>query len=197
MDFLTILQSFLEPFSLHPYIFIFIGLFFFGETVFFPSLYLAFRGTFDTSVIIGLMISAALLSDLVWYALGRSLARTTVIRIIGSRASRVMEGIASFFIVHRLKTLYISKFVYGTRTVVQVMSGMYKTPFWRYLFVNILGTASLALCILLLAYATNMTLQTFTGMVHVLEVSFLIFVVVVVLIHLCIRHVVLRHWLKP
>ncbi len=196
MEFFAALQNVLAPLSLHPYIFIFIGLFFFGETVFFPSLYLAFRGTLDIPVVIGLMIGATIASDLVWYAIGRSLPKTTAIRLMGGRAARVMESISVFFGTHRLKTLYGSKFVYGTRTVVQIMSGMHKTPFWKYVSVNILGTASLALLILVLAYITNSTLAALTDTVHALEIGFLILIAIVALIHIFIRQAISRQWFR-
>jgi membrane protein DedA with SNARE-associated domain len=196
MDTLVFLQDLLSPLSLHPYVFIFIGLFFFGETVFFPALYFAFRGTLDVSVIIGLMIGATMLSDLVWYMLGRHLPRTTSVRLMGGRAARVMESTSAFFMSHRLKALYFSKFVYGTRTVMQVLSGMYKTPFWRYTAVNVLGTASLAAVILTLAYITNSTLAAMTDAVHTLEIGFLILIVIFVCIYAFIRQALQRQWFQ-
>ncbi|MBP9771588.1 MAG: DedA family protein [Candidatus Pacebacteria bacterium] len=196
MDFFASLQAILAPLSLHPYVFIFIGLFFFGETVFFPALYLAFRGTLEVHVVIVLMIGATLLSDLVWYAIGRSLPRTTAVRLMGGRAAHVMESISLFFSTHRLSTLYISKFVYGTRTVVQVMSGMYKTPFWKYMLVNILGTTSLAAFILILAYITSSTLVALTDTVHALEIGFLILIVLIAAVHFFIRHAIARQWFR-
>jgi membrane protein DedA with SNARE-associated domain len=196
MEMLAFLQELLAPLSLHPYVFIFIGLFFFGETVFFPALYLAFRGTLEVPVVIILMVSATLISDLVWYIIGRALPRTTAIRIMGGRAAHIMESTHAFFDAHQLKALYLSKFVYGTRTVMQVLSGMHKTSFWKYMLVNILGTVSLAAVILTLAYLTNSTLAALTDTVHALEIGFLILIVILACVFTFIRQAMQRKWFR-
>ncbi len=196
MDMLWILHGVLAPLELHPYVFIFIGLFFFGETVFFPALYLAFRGTLTVSIVIELMIGASILSDLVWYMIGRLTPNTTAIRLMGHRGARIMERIAPFFTTHRLKTLYLSKFVYGTRTVAQVLSGMYNVSFGEYMIVNVLGTTSLAMVTLALAYLTNSTLDALTNAVHTLEIGFLILLVLLACIYGFIRHKLLNQWFR-
>ncbi len=196
METYTLLQDLLAPLSLHPYVFIFIGMFFFGETVFFPALYLAFRGTLEVAIIIELMIAAALLSDLIWYLIGRFAPRPTATRMMGGRAALVMEKLSAFFAKHRLRTLYFSKFVYGTRTVVQVLSGIYKTPFPQYMIINILGTASLAAVILTLAYLTNSTLDALTDAVHTLEIGFAIMLVVLACVYLFIHQKIVRTWFQ-
>lgn len=196
MEIYAFLQDLLSPLSLHPYVFIFIGLFFFGETVFFPALYVAFRGVLPVSAVIELMVAAAVLSDLVWYVIGRSVQRTTIVRFMGGRAARVMEQISAFFIGNRLKTLYLSKFAYGTRTVVQVLSGMYRTPFVKYMVVNILGIVSLAAAILILAYVTNSTLNALTETVHALEIGFLVLILIFAGGYAFIRKVILRKWFQ-
>ncbi len=196
MESLAFLQGLLAPLSLHPYVFIFIGMFFLGESVFFPALYLAFRGTLHVATVIELMVAAAMLSDLVWYTIGRAMPRTTTIRLMGGRAAGIMEHIASFFMTHRLKTLFLSKFVYGTRTVVQVLSGMYKTPFVPYMIVNILGIISLAAAILTLAYITNSTLAALTTTVHSLEIGFLVLIAILACVFIFIRHAILRKWFQ-
>ena len=196
MESLEMLQQLFAPLSLHPYVFIFIGLFFFGETIFFPALYLAFRGTLDVSAVIMLMIAATVFSDLVWYMIGRLVPKTTAVRLMGGRAARVMESVSSFFVLHQLKALYLSKFVYGTRTVMQVLSGMHKTPFWKYILVNVFGIASLAGLILVLAYITNSTLSALTDAVHALEIGFLVLILIISCVYLFIRQVIQRQWFR-
>lgn len=196
MEFIASLQELLAPLQLHPYLFIFIGLFFFGETVFFPALYLAFKGNLEVAAIIELMIAATLLSDLVWYLIGRLTPRTRAVRLMGERAARVMERISASFATHRLKTLYLSKFVYGTRTVVQVLSGIHKTPFPQYMIVNALGTMSLAAVILVLAYLTNSTLEALTDAVHTLEIGFLVLIAILACIYAFIRQKMQRQWFQ-
>jgi membrane protein DedA with SNARE-associated domain len=196
METYAFLENLLAPLSLHPYVFIFIGMFFFGETVFFPALYLAFRGTLSVSSVIELMIAATILSDLVWYVIGRSMPKTRAVRLMGHRAARVMEKISEFFMMHRLRVLYLSKFVYGTRTVVQVLSGMYKTPFVPYMIVNMLGVVSIATVILVLAYITNSTLDALTDTVHTLEIGFLVLIAILACVYIFIRRVIVRKWFQ-
>jgi membrane protein DedA with SNARE-associated domain len=196
MESIPALHSLLGVLSLHPYVFIFIGLFFFGETVFLPSLYLGFKGTLSVPIVIALMITASLLSDLVWYTIGRWFPKETVVRRLGERSARHMEQLSSFFDAHRLKTLFLSKFVYGTRTIVQVLSGMHRTPFWEYMLVNMLGTGALAGATLALAYLTNSTLQALTHTVHRLEIGFLILVGILACVFFFIRQMTIREWFR-
>ena len=196
METFAFLQDLFAPLSLHPYVFIFIGMFFFGETVFFPALYLAFRGTLEVPAVIMLMIAATILADSVWYLIGRFLPRERAMGMMRPRARHVAEKLTGFFSTHRLKTLYLSKFVYGTRTVVQVLSGMYKTPFVPYMIVNVLGIISLAAVILTLAYLTNSTLEALTGAVHTLEIGFLVFLVILASVFIFIHQKVVRTWFQ-
>ena len=196
METYAFLEALLAPLSLHPYVAIFIGMFFFGETVFFPALYLAFKGTLEVSMVIGLMIAATILADLAWYIIGRYLPKDKAMRMMRPRAQKVAEKLSGFFAAHRLRTLYLSKFVYGTRTVVQVLSGIHKTPFLGYMIVNILGTASLAAAILTLAYLTNSTLEALTSAVHTLEIGFLIFLLLLASIFVFIHQKIVRTWFQ-
>jgi membrane protein DedA with SNARE-associated domain len=107
-----------------------------------------------------------------------------------------MESTATFFETNRFKALYLSKFVYGTRTVMQVLSGMQKTPFWKYMGVNILGTSSLAALILTLAYLTNSTLDALTDTVHALEIGFLVLIILLACIYWFIRTSIKRQWFR-
>lgn len=191
-----ILQTIEPVLSGNPYFFLFIGFFFFGESVFLPALYLALFGPLNVSIIVTLMITAALLSDVIWYTLGRFIPRERLRKMIGQRLSTAMDSVEEVFQDNRLKILFVSKFVYGTRTVVQILSGAFRTRFISYFLVNIIGTVALIGGIVGIALATHTTVETFTRSVDHIKMTFLVFVLAVVALHILIKRYLAPRWFR-
>ncbi|MEK7611861.1 MAG: VTT domain-containing protein [Patescibacteria group bacterium] len=131
-------------FTSYPYAFLFVGLLIGGETILLPALYLGMTGVFNTLYVVLVMIVATIISDIFWYALGRGAVPTTLKHFfknkLASQADRLHEAIQG----KELLILFFSKFVYGTRIAAQVLCGIRKVSFWRYLGVNIAGVLALA-----------------------------------------------------
>ncbi len=191
-----ILQTIEPVLSGNPYFFLFIGFFFFGESVFLPALYLALFGPLNVSIIVGLMISGALLSDVIWYVLGRFIPRERLRTMIGQRLSKGMNSIEEVFQDNRFKILFVSKFVYGTRTAVQILSGAFRTRFTTYFLVNIIGTTALIGGIVAIALAAHSTVETFTQSVGRIKTTFFVFVVAVVGLHILIKRYLAPRWFR-
>ena len=178
----------------HPYWFIFFGLLVAGETIFLPAVYLALQGAFPVTHIVYLMIGASLLSDFVWYVLGRIFSgNATLAWMPGTRMERTATRISSAFKQHGEWMLFLSKFVYGTRTVVQALSGVYKMPPIRYIGINLLGTATLGIAYVGLIHFVAVSLQGAGDLVSDARIVFALFVVCIVVLHVAVRYGV-RKW---
>lgn len=191
-----VIQAIEPVLSGNPYFFLFIGFFFFGETVFLPALYMALFGPLNAPIVVALMVGAALSSDVIWYVLGRCVPRDRLRRMIGHRLSRAMDSIEGLFQENRLKILFVSKFVYGTRTVVQILSGAFRTRFDAYLAVNIAGTTALIGSIVGIALVAHSTVETFTQSVERVKMTFIVFVLTVVALHIIIKRYLAPRWFR-
>lgn len=188
------LQPLLTLLSEHPYAFIFVGLLFAGELVLLPAIYLAITGRLQLEYVFAVAVPAMALSDLVWHYLGRSLPRARLERFAGGRIGRGMARVEHIFLRRGPQILVASKFVYGTRTAVQVLSGVRKMPLRTYLVTNSLGVMLLTGALCAVAYSVRGTVDRLAEVVENMEITFLVFVVVAVLGHLLVARALRRRW---
>lgn len=191
-------MEWIPPFFLEfKYVFFFIGMIIFGETVLIPALYGTIFGFFDLWLILGIALFATLLSDSVWYAVGRLWGKE---RIYSSRLfrnrQRTFEQIERTFNKQSLKILFLSKFVYGTRIAVQLLAGIYRVRFGSYLAVNALGTASLLVVFTAITYLVKESANAVELFTRRFEIAILIFTVAVAALHLISRYVIQRIWFR-
>lgn len=79
---------------------------------------------------------AAVLSDLVWYELGRFRGHAVLSLVckISLEPDSCVRNTHEMFTRHGLRTLLFSKFVPGLNTVAPPLAGMARVPLWRFLF---------------------------------------------------------------
>ena len=188
------IDSLLQIFTAHPYIILFAGLLFAGEAFLLPAVYFALAGELRLSYIIAIAFIATAVSDLFWYYIGTNIKEKFAERLVAGRVWRALEKLSSAFSRHGGKVLYLSKFVYGTRTAAQVLAGLQAMPVRRYIAINSLGIMSLLAFIIILAYSVEMTVANVQRIVHDVEVTFFSFVAVVVLGHLVVGAYVKKIW---
>jgi membrane protein DedA with SNARE-associated domain len=191
----TLKEPILAAFSSYPYMILFIGLFFAGETVLLPAIYFALKGDLRLSYVIALALFATVLSDLVWYFVGSHMKNRFARKVISDRLERSLAKIDEAFTKRGAVVLFMSKFVYGTRTAVQVLAGLHQMRLRTYIAINFLGIFSLVLFIAALAYSIDATIESLTEIAHTLEVAFLVFVAVLVLTHV-IFGVIWKKWFQ-
>jgi membrane protein DedA with SNARE-associated domain len=194
--FTTITQTVFPVLSAHPYAFILVGMFFAGETVLIPALYLCAIGKLSLFYVFSVALFSTLISDFIWYLVGRYLPHEKITGLLNKHSAKTMDALSHVFTAHRLKTLFLSKFVYGTRTAAQVLSGTFRVPFFEYLAVNILGTGSIMGALAFFAYTLNRTSTALADFTHQLEVTFGIFVIIVITVQVLIKHVIARKWFQ-
>lgn len=181
--------NFLWPhISSHPYLFLFMGMLIGGETFLLPAVYLAAQGAMPFPFLFALSALATLISDSAWYLIGRSFPLANILswkKFAGKRESyaKVFEG----FKTHSYKLLFISKFVYGTRTIAQILSGSIKMPFFKYSLINLTGIMSYLLSIIALALFTKHSLASMDDLSYNKYVSVGVFIILIIIFHLCLK----------
>lgn len=163
--------------TIHKNILLFLGLVVGGETALIPAVYLAFTGVFDFYHIVPIAILATLISDTLWYVLGRFFPKDTVLSCRWLRKNRrKAERFSKYFENHSLKFLFFSKFVYGTRMAAQVLCGVHKISLGQYILVNTAGVVALTMALALLAPLVTTSVDVFIDTVYTLQISFAVFI---------------------
>lgn len=191
---LEYLQPFLGLLASHPYLFIFVGMLIAGEVVLLPAIYLAATGRLDPPSVVAVSIAATLVSDIVWYWLGRRFPAKALERIPGHRTSKLVAGIERLFTTKGPHVLFLSKFVYGTRVAAQVLSGVHDMPVRTYLVWNTAGVLALTAALVAIAYSVAGTARRFADVVEDMEIAFVAFVAIAVLGYLVVGRMMKRKW---
>jgi membrane protein DedA with SNARE-associated domain len=123
---------------------LFIGFLFGGETILLPAIYFGIIGTINLKAVIALSILATVISDTFWYAVGRTIPGGSILHIsILRKYRKKITGLSRPFKKNGLVLLFFSKFVYGTRTAVQILCGANNIAFINYFFINMCGILAL------------------------------------------------------
>ena len=122
---------------------IFVGTFFFGETVVLAGIVLAAAGAVPVPALLGLCMLGTLASDLVWFFFGQRLvlfARRW--RSLQARYERAMAAMERVDDGKKFYYLLFYKFVYGIRIVTIVFTSLRRIPLRRFLVLDAIGTAA-------------------------------------------------------
>ncbi len=195
MKLVTILWPYI---SHYPYLLLFAGMLAGGETFLLPAVYLAINGAISFNMVVLLSCLATLISDSAWYAIGRSssIAKTAIWKKL-FKDEAAKAALAHIFEKHRRKLLYASKFVYGTRTLAQVLSGVVRMPFLEYSIINLAGILSYLLFISLLAIFTREGLASWDMMPYNGYVSVIFFIIIVGILHICLKKWLGKNFIAP
>lgn len=115
---------------------LFLGLLAAGELILIPALYLAVTGRLELPLVVGIAITATALSDLAWYTIGRAFPTVALRKLAKREGGRLLPWLESRFAARGAQALFLSKFVYGTRVMAQLLAGLSGMPLHRYLPVN-------------------------------------------------------------
>jgi membrane protein DedA with SNARE-associated domain len=189
-------SSILEIFGAHPYILIFIGLIFAGETILLPALYLAFAGKLSLLFVLLTAFAATIISDYAWYLVGAYMETKFSQRLISGRIRKAFIKLSGVFEKRALRVLFLSKFVYGTRVVSHILAGAKRLSLKTYFTVNFLSTSLLFAFITLLVYSVGMTVSSIQGLVHDVEIALLIIVALVVSAHIIFGIFIKKTWFQ-
>lgn len=192
------MPEFLQPvfgsLSAHPYLFIFVGMLFVGELVLLPGIYLAVTGRLELAYVIAVAIGATLLSDFGWYYSGRKFPAAALRRLPGHGTRQLVSGLDKLFDRRGAQVLFLSKFVYGTRVLAQILAGIHDMPLRVYLIANTLGVSALTLVLSGVAWSVAGTARRYSEIVDSLEIAFLLFIIVAAMGYFSVAMVARRRW---
>jgi membrane protein DedA with SNARE-associated domain len=175
----------------HAYLLLFLGMLIGGETFLLPAVYLATKGAMSFPLLFLFAAAATVISDTCWYLIGRNFLLEKILSWkLFSKNRDVTDRIFSGFQRHSQKVLFISKFVYGTRTAAQVLSGSIRMPFIKYSVVNLAGIMSYLVLICVMAIFTKDGLANFGNISYNEYASIAIFIFIVITVH-----ILLKKWL--
>ncbi len=185
----------IEFISAYPYIFLFIGMFFLGETVLVPAIYYSIDGKIGVVAVIAISLIATLISDVIWYYIAKSVptGRISTWHRVG-RHKETFAKLSRVFDRHHTRILFLSKFVYGTRVLVQIICGMKKMHFGMYFGVNFLG--SLAYILLLYFIAASVNIASSARLIGGVKTAMIVFVVMVIVVNLGLKYFIQRKWFQ-
>lgn len=164
----------------YKYIAFFVGMIIGGDLVLIIGIYLSIQGQMDIRYVISLAVAATLISDLIWYCVGKYIPKSKMSQWkLFTKRNVFFSKVSTFFNKHSLKTVFYSKFIYGTRTIVQLMVGAHGINIPKYIGIDILGTLLYIFLIVGLGYTLKLGLSDLQGIVHNTQITFAIFVLVI------------------
>lgn len=188
-------MNFIELITLYKYPFLFMGMFFFGEAVFIPAVYLSFEGQISLAGVIIISIAANIVADFVWYFLAATMPFSKIKTWKSVRGrEKTLDKISSLLDVYGYKLLFVSKFVYGTRILVQIICGLKHLNLWKYLVVNTVGTALYLGFLYVLTRALHAGVSSST--IEEIKLAVGAFIVIVVGINIWIQYKIRTKWLR-
>jgi membrane protein DedA with SNARE-associated domain len=190
------IDTFIGSLGAYAYALIFLGLLVAGESVLLPAIYFALDGKLHMPYVILIALVATAIADAFWYWVGLHMGNKFSKRMVKGRVQEKIEKLAVPFERHGARILLLSKFVYGTRTAVQILAGLKKMKLREYLAVNLFGITIITLFIVFLAYSIGFTIESLTELLHGVEVAFLILVVVLALAQAVFGAYIKKLWLR-
>lgn len=172
---------------------LFVGLLIAGESVLLTGIYFALNGELDFKALIVLAFLATWLSDSTLYLIGRvvpwqKLESSRIFRRKISACDSMVSGFSS----RRLQWLFLSRFVYGTRSVVQILCGGTRLPYGSYLIVNLLGVTTWLALIMGFAYFAREGMKALEVKVFQAQLVVGLLIILFLLLQLWIRTYIKR-----
>lgn len=168
----------LEILSAYPYLALFAGMLIAGEIILLPAIFLATTGRIDLLAVVSVALLATLISDALWYVLGRRFPLSVARRLSGRVSDQVLNNIENTFKAGGGRILFMSKFVYGTRTLVQILAGMHGMPLRSYLPINMAGVLAVIIVLTLVSYSVVGTTYRLDDVIQGMELAFLLFLMI-------------------
>lgn len=154
------------------YILVFIGMIFEGEAVLFSAAFLTQQGLFNPIIIFIAALWGALLGDDLWYSLGRKLKNPPA--IINKWAEKVAKPFDKHLAAKPLRTILLSKFIYGIAHAIFFRAGILKLRWIEIEKYDILATLSWMIIIAVLGYSFSASLIYLKHYLRYAEIALLL-----------------------
>lgn len=180
----------------HPYILIFLGLLLGGETVLLPALYLGVIGILNNWQVLLIMIVATVISDSIWYSIGRGIVPNFIKAILNEKRNIQLAKLSDVMADKELVILFYSKFIYGTRIASQILCGARRVGFIRYILVDVLAVTALGVVYYLLVYFSVTLTYSLIDSQYTLLIVIALVATIIAIIHLSVHNFVRKKWYR-
>ncbi len=154
------------------YLLVFIGLLFEGEIVLFTAAFLIHQGVFDLGDMLLVVISAVLLGDTMWYFGGSYLHIN--FPFLNHWLEKLGKPFDDHLKLHSLRTIFVSKFIYGFHRPILLRSGQLQIPFKEFFKADLIASFFWISIIGGLGYGTSTLFIFFKHYFRVAEVALLL-----------------------
>ena len=152
---------------------LFIGIMLGGETFLVPAIYFSFLDYISFTKVAVIGVTANVVADTAWYFFGRYAPVEKIKdKFFFKKYTKQIEKAGDVFKENGLYFLFTSKFVFGTRTVMQILCGLNKIPIFQFMTINILGILSYMGILFGMSYFFRESLKIFKLSVTVFQVGF-------------------------
>lgn len=178
------------------YLSIFLGTAIGGELLILAVGFLSSLGYFNIFLAIIVATLGVLITDSVFYFLGR-LGRKKVFHRI-AKLIRVsperIDKLESFFKKHDIKAMLLIRFVYGLRAMTLIVAGVSKMKYHRFLLYNFIGTFTWALILGILGYFFGESWEILAEYIEniVLLISIIVFIGIIIMLTIALikKHII-------
>jgi membrane-associated protein len=178
---IEILSS-LSPFVLYPSLFI--GLILLAGIILLPAIYFSLLGGMSIWGLLITTVLAGLVADSFWYLIGKK-AEENKLPSLSFLKEKVEQSkkFTKLFTKYGVRTVFIAKFIYGTRLASHVLAGLHKVHYGLFALATSLGTSIWFFIFYALIVSLNKSIESTKVVAFKLQIIFLILVLVIVVIN--------------
>ncbi len=158
---------------------IFLGSFFFGETVIISAAFLAGQGLFSPMTVFWLSLLGTVASDSLWYLFGQKLL--TIFHrwdTYKRNSEKVLAALESITGKQAFLSLLFIKFLYGTRILTIIYLSMRRMGFWFFTGMNTVGSIIWLVVLIPLGYLAGKSVADLLPLLHRVEYGALFLILV-------------------
>jgi len=176
------MNTFIEPMLLaYQLPAIFLGAFFFGETVVITAAALSAQGIWSVFNVFWLSLAGTVISDAIWFLSGQAIFRLT--NKWSKNQKKYQSLIAKLDKITGQKpflSLLFIKFLYGTRILTILYLSVRQIGFWAFVIFDTVGTIFWLVVVISIGWLAGKGVVNFIPLVHKTEYALLAIVLVVV-----------------
>lgn len=164
---------------------IFLGSFFFGETVIITASFLSGQGVWSLSNVFWFSLAGTVISDAIWFLFGQKIFK--LIKGWNKYENKYKLLLVKLKNITGRKpflSLLFSKFLYGTRILTIFYLSTKKISFWIFIVFDTIGTIFWLTIILLIGWLTGKGIANFINIAHDTKYTLIIIILIIILFKL-------------
>ena len=163
---------------------IFVGAFFFGETVIIAAAFLAGQGTLEVLPVFVLAFLATIVSDTVWFLLAKILLWLNRLEKYKTHSEIIVNKMTKLTGDKPFLALLFVKFLYGTRVITIIYLSLRSIPLKKFVIYDALGTLIWLAVIIPIGWLAGKSAVSLGPALHKAEFAIGFFVILVFVIRI-------------